>query len=400
MTRKLSRLWPSVALAAAALAIVPQPSTAQSVSADIPVAQANLGLRLLPLVASGKARNLLVSPASLAAVLAFLDTGATPGMHGAIAATLGLPPAEADAALDATRASAMSLAGLPKDAPLVFANAVFVDDDVRLKPDAVAKLEALGAEMASVDLGSPKGIASVNAWVNDKTAGLIPTILPGPLPDAALAALNALHFKDEWRFRFEAKGTFPAPFQAVGGKSADVPMMHLYSKNIAWRMDDKFVAIDLPYKAEGYDLIVVCSTGAPAGPEAYAGVGDWLAGEGFAPLLVNLSLPKFDAKFDGDLIASLDAIGLALGHSPSAFPKFSDLPLDLTNVIQKTLIKVDENGTEAAAATAGIISLTAAMPAKVEPVKIVIDKPFVFALREKKTGFVLLAGYIGDPVAN
>src|SRR5262249_14943676 len=108
---------------------------------------------------------------------------------------------------------------------------------------------------------------------------------------------------------------------------------------------------------------------------------------------IELSLPKFNAASTARLLPHLDKLGLAEGRSPTAFNGLSAKPVAITDVIQKSLIKVDAEGTEAAAATA--VTVTRALVTDVT--SMVVDKPFIFALRDDKHGLILLAGYVGDP---
>lgn len=252
-------------------------------------------------------------------------------------------------------------------------------------------------ELRTTELNKPSGVAAINQWVSGHTAGLIPTILESPLDGAVLVALNALHFKDAWDEQFKVTATSPQPFQLAGGGTKSVPMMRL-STFLRVRQDDRFVAVTLPYKTKGFSLVALLSKGPPAKVEDYTEAADWLAAGELIPVSVDLSLPKYQATMKAELLPDLDAMGLAAGHSPTAFSGFSAEPIDISAVFQKTLIKIDENGTEAAAASAVVMQLTLAPP-KPKPVSIVIDKPFLFALRDDATGFILLTGYVGDPTA-
>ena len=218
--------------------------------------QATLGMRLLQALASEDTslRTLVVAPSSVASALAFLDLGSDAAMDRAIAKTLGFSSEGSKDAMQALRTAAKELAAAPAgQGPLAFGNAIFVDPagDV----DAT-KLRDAGVLVESASLGEPSGIAKVNAWVSTQTAGLIPTILSDPIPNAALVALNALHFKDKWQSPFDKRLTATQPFDLVGGKTNDVAMMRL-SAEVPIRQDDRFIAAALPYVTDGYSLVVV-----------------------------------------------------------------------------------------------------------------------------------------------
>ena len=355
-------------------------------------AQATLGIGLLQglAAADGSRRTIVVSPGSVASALAFLELGADPTMGRAIAKTLGFASEGGSDAMQALRNSAKELAAAPAgQGPLAFGNGIFVDPAGEV--DAT-KLRDAGVFVESASLGEPAGIAKVNAWVSTQTGGLIPTILSDPIPNAALVALNALHFKDKWLSPFDKRLTSTQPFHLVGGKTSDVAMMRA-SAEVSLRQDDHFIAAALPYVTDGYSLVVVTTKADPATIADFAPAADWLTGKDFDSGKVELSLPKFTAEATNRLLPHLDKLGLADGHSPTAFKQLSAKPLDISDVVQKTLIKVDEEGTEAAAATA--VTVTRALVTDVTPM--VVDKPFIFALRDDKHGLILLAGYVGDP---
>jgi serpin B len=358
-------------------------------------AQANLGLELLKRLAAedGSLRTIVVAPASVASALAFLDLGADAAMDRALGKTIGFPGEGASDAMAALRTAAKELAAAPSgQGPLAFGDAIFVDPDGGVDRAATTRLQDAGVSIQSATLSEPSGIAAVNEWVSKQTAGLIPTILTDPVPDAVLVALNALYFKDRWQSPFDSKRTATQPFHLVDGKSTDVDMMRI-STEVPIRQDDRFIAAALPYATEGYSLVVVTTKGNPASVGDFAPVAEWLTGKDLEKGKVQLSLPKFTAAATSHLLRHLDGLGLAEGRSPTAFSRLSAKPLAITDVVQKTLIKVDEEGTEAAAATA--VTVTRALVTDVT--SMIVDKPFVFALRDEKRGLILLAGYVGDP---
>jgi serpin B len=161
---------------------------------------------------------------------------------------------------------------------------------------------------------------------------------------------------------------------------------------LRFRQNDRFVAADLPYTTEGYSLVVVTTKREPAPARNFAGLGAWLTGDGFAESPGEVALPRFDASTSVDLLPALAALGL---KPPATLPGFASGPLQLSKVQQVVELKVDEEGTEAAAATAAVATRSAA----VRFVTMIADKPFMFALREQTSGLIIVAGYVANPVA-
>ena len=362
----------------------------------IAMVQAEFGFRLMDrLAGEAGGPNVIVSPASAAAALAYLDLGADPGMRAALAKTLGYESDEGAGGLAALRVEAKVLAGLPPGwGPLAFANAIFVDPAAEVFPAALAALSDAGmtAEMASIN--QPEGLAAINRWVDRATAGAIPTILDEPLTGAALVALNAFRFKDDWAHQFESDQTKAARFHLAGGGTDSVAMMHRPPTGLPVRQDEHFVATIMPYETPRFSMVLVTTKDGAATAADFAPVQSWLSGEGFADGMVILDMPKFDLAATMHLLPALDALGLAEGASDTAFAGFSETPIVLSDVIQKTKIMVDEHGTDASAATAVIGRAGARLDPDI--VTVSLDRPFLFAIREEASGLILLAGYVGD----
>jgi serine protease inhibitor len=368
--------------------------------ARLMAAQASLGYRLATELAKDKQAgpNFVASPASLVSVFSLLEFGASKAMRAALYGTLGFgkAPQDAPAASDfeALRGSLTALTKPQQDGPLSFANAVLFDARAQPYKLALAGLQATGADVSVEDLSKPELVKRVNDWVAARTKGLIPTILDQPPGRDGLVALNALYFKDRWQTPFDSKATDTAQFHAVGGRAIDVPMMHSAVGPLLFRQDDRFVAVDLPYATAGFSLVGGTTKAAPARVTEFADASGWLAGVSFGPSEGQVALPRFSLEDSADLLGALDGLGLKKARlSPTAFVGLSPVPQVIAQVLQKTIIKVDEEGTEAAAATAVVTkrSFTA------DFVKMTVDKPFLFALRDQTSGLILLAGYVGDP---
>jgi serpin B len=142
-------------------------------------------------------------------------------------------------------------------------------------------------------------------------------------------------------------------------------------------------------------MVLVSTKEKPARAGDFGPVMNWLAGEGFAPGQVELAMPRFRLNGKVELLPALDALGLkAARASRTALQRFSPVPQRISQITQGTYLQVDEAGTEAAAATA-VLTVRSAFRTE----KISIDKPFLFALRDRVSGLILMAGYVGSPSA-
>jgi len=379
-------LAPALPLAAPATPLAP---------AQLGEAQARLGFRLIDQMRRDGKTNVVVSPASLAGVLALLDLGANAEMRAALARTLGFENG-ADAAAQLAALRVVAAPASEEGGPLAVANAMVLDPRAAPYPRMLAGLGRLGARVSVERLDDPATIARVNAWVADHTRGRIPGIIDKAPDDGGLLALNALYFKDRWKQTFDPALTQPARFRGVGGLTREVAMMRLPEVRLRLRRQGAFVAVELPYATDRFRLVLVTTSDHPASSAEFRTVAGWLAGEGFSEHAGELSLPSLALGGNADLLPALDALGLARGRaSPGALAGFSPAPLVIAQVLQRTQLRLDEAGTEAAATTA--VTTTRSSPG--EFVKVVVDKPFLFALRDAQTGLLVLAGYVGDPVA-
>jgi serpin B len=360
------------------------------------LAQARLNASLIARLTGSRApgENIVISPASLAGIMAALAVGADARMQGAIHKMLALEDATGNVNddLEAVRAR-VKAAAMPKEqknAIFTIANMVVIDPKAGPNTPVVDNLRAHAAVTVD-DLAQPATVARINAWAAEQTRGFIRQVLDGPQPDGGLVGVNALYFKGQWAVPFDAKLTRPRPFHAVGGGSASVPLM-ARSGSYGHREDGRFVAVDLPYKNDRFGLVIATTTDKPATAAELAPAASWLTGEGFTFGPVELALPRFIMREGADLLGPLDALGLAAGHTPTAFAPLAQVPLKIKKIAQQAYLKLDEEGTEAAATTT-VIAGRLAMREK--PLAITVDKPFLFGLRDRQSGLLLLSGYVG-----
>lgn len=380
-------------LAASLMALAPAYAGEATDSTGILAAQAGLAADLIDrTLAKEGAANIMVSPASLAAALGLASLGASEEGKAAIAKGLGFggsakgPKKVLDAMTSETPPTA--------DAPLATGVTIVFDDKLVLAPDALSMLAGHRIKPTIEDLDGPKSVEHINGWVRQATLDAIPAILDAP-PGGGFISLGALSFKARWKTSFEAQSP-AAPFRRPDGSTISVPMMHLAGDGQKFRFDDNFAAVDLAYAGETYRMVVIAArSGKGVGGSDLKALASWLQGEKFEPAKGEIFLPRFSLNDGRDLMPVLDAMGLAPEKAKdAAFPGFTKENISLSRVLQKTMIKVDENGTEAAAATAVITERS------IDPklVRVMADARFAFALRDTKTGLLLAAGLIGDPL--
>ena len=360
-------------------------------------AQAHLAMSLMQRVAGPDRRIIAVSPASLAGAATALDLGASAGMRSALHKVLGFrknadPLADFNAVR--TELAGLRIVGDPATRLQYVTSAIF-DDAVKLYPGVPLAFQQAGIEHVVTDLRSAGAADSINKQVRDATAGMIPEIIDRISGEPYLVVLNALYFKAPWKLPFEKAETKSAAFKQVGGVPALTPMMHLPEGRYSYRRDRRFIAVDLPYSDERFRMTIVTTQGDRAEPvQRFRGAAGWLTGQGFASMQGELALPRFDLSSQEELTAVVDRLGLRAARlSPDSLAGFSPDRGTISRLVQRIELRVEEEGTEAAAATAAIVERGGTE----EYVRMVVDKPFIFALRDTRTGLILAAGYIGRP---
>ena len=270
---------------------------------------------------------------------------------------------------------------------------------------------AFGAEFFSVTFANPEETADrVNTWVAEKTEDRI-TDLVSPdslLPDMRLILANAVYFKARWANQFEEAETRPKPFHLLPGAgtgSVEVPMMARQGTFLYWKSESSDLeALRVDYEESLSMLVVLPATGRFA--EVEAGLSaDFLTRiqAGAEWTLVDLELPRFEMRFETSLGDVLRELGLqtAFDIASADFGGITPHPdgLFLSEAIHQAWLKVDEHGTEAAAATALVAVGAGIEEEPPRPIPFVVDRPFYFFIQERMTGAVLFMGRVLEPTA-
>jgi serine protease inhibitor len=377
--------------------VVARATEHESFQARLQSAQAKLAGSLIQRL-SGRGKGVVtVSPASLAGAAAALDLGASNGFRRALHGAMGFRKAADDAADFAALRGQVSKLAAREGTPLRMANSVAFDESIALYPGVPLAFRQAGLNHSVVDFSAPGTAENLNAWVREHTAGLVPEIVDRLPGGTSMLVLNALHFKDRWKVPFDVAETGTAPFKRVGAKPLAVSMMHLPQGRYLFRRDARFVGIELPYATDRFRMVIVTTRGERAAPaRTFRAVDEWLTGRDFAEVDGELALPRLFVSSREDLTGALDAVGLRAARlAPGSLSGFTADAAQITRVLQRIELRLNEEGTEAAATTA----VTVERGSTADYVRMIVDKPFVFALRDTATGLILIAGYVGQPTA-
>jgi serine protease inhibitor len=259
--------------------------------------------------------------------------------------------------------------------------------------------EYFDAEIDSLDFSSPGAVQAINDWVNSKTHGKITTILTQIPPEMVMYLINAIYFKGVWTYQFDPASTMDASFISSTGSTVSCKMMS-QKATYAYRATDQAQIIDLPYSDRLFSMTIILPAKG-TNIDQFAAEFTQQQYSTFVNSLdsaeVELYLPKFKVEYEKKLNDELSAMGMGIAFSNFAnFSRIADVPLAISEVKHKTYVEVNEEGTEAAAVTSIGISLTA-MPSIPQ---MLIDRPFIFIIREHTSGTILFIGKIVNPVAS
>lgn len=265
------------------------------------------------------------------------------------------------------------------------------------------------AEVVQTKLSTVETQERINTWINQKTNGLIKDFLSEPLPDDThLALFNTVYFHGDWEKPFEAYMTREQEFTTNSGEKLNVDMMQMYHTKQQYLGNDIAEGVILPYQGGSYALVALKPADGASVREMYAQLTPDEINrmiEEAQEIDVNLRLPKFEITFEQKLNDSLINMGLtrAFDSENADFSGIGNIPeghnLYIDLVRQKAVIKVDEEGTEAAAVTEVVMTDGGVM--MVEPPKdVFFDQPFLYLIVEKETKVPLFMGIMDNPLGN
>jgi serine protease inhibitor len=355
---------------------------------------------LLKQVSAGTRDNVSVSPASLAIALAMLRNGARGNTGTEIAAALqagGLSPSAVDAGWAGLTAQ-WSAAAKSADIEFSSANSLWQQRGLALRPDFMATLArfyASGVWQVDFARDMPGALAAMNQWTSQHTHGRI-TKLFGSLDPATLLVLaNAVYFHASWQSQFDPSESKPAPFVTADGAPLTATFMTTPAPVSAARTDT-YDAAELPYQGGRFSAVAIMPTRGSL-TDFVRGLDGSQLSRIASTLTTQLpvQLPRFTTTSTTDLGPVLQAMGMRTAFSDRAdFSAMSPTPMQVGQAIQRVYLKVAEKGTEAAAVTGIGLVPTLAQPA---PDGITFDHPFLFLIRDAKTGAVLFASTINRP---
>jgi serpin B len=343
--------------------------------------------------------NIFVSPLSVTLALGMLNNGAAGSTSEEIRKTLGYDGVSTGEMNDYFLKMLIALKNIDPYVTLESANSIWLRQDFRPLPAFIEVNQSkYDAEVRSEDFADPATLRLINAWCSDKTHGMINEILKQISPDAVMYLINALYFKGAWAEPFDKKETKDDIFTREDGATSTVPMMQKELR-LNYVRNDLFQAVEVPYGNEAFSTLFLL----PTEGVALSSVVEQLDATAWNDCLANLSgqqvqlgIPRMELEYGITLNSALKKLGIQSVFSDEA----ADLtgihptaPLAVSLIKQNTALKVNEEGTEAAAVTIVGVDIATAPPPD-RPVPFILNRPFLFFIKEKSTGAILFEGLI------
>lgn len=346
--------------------------------------------------------NWLVSPFSLQCALGMLSNGASGETHNEILHTLSLSQYSQEEVNAYFKKLIEGLHTVNSAITVKTANSVWGNAGITLKEDfQKMNIENYSAMVSQLDFSDPSAVDQINAWCNQTTEGLIPSILDEVNPTATVYLLNSLYFKARWESEFTPEKTQEGDFSTSSGKMVKADFMQT-QRMAAYVKNEWFTSTSLSYQNDSYVMRLILPQPEISIDQVLQALSESDENLWKNTILadINFKMPRFTLENKMDLIPALQALGMKKAFTNEAdFSSMSDIPTYISLVQQATHLKVDEEGSEGAAVTVIEGYLSDLMrPLPEEEVDFFLDRPFLFQIIESSTGTVLFMGQVGSPV--
>ncbi len=341
--------------------------------------------------------NIFISPLSISIALGMTYNGAAGETEEAMRTTLGFGEMTREQINQSFQSLITLLTTIDQNTVFQIANSIWYKKNFSVNKEFIdINKKYFDAEVRELDFFSSGAKDIINDWVENKTKGKIKEIIDFIDPTSVMFIINAIYFLGDWTYQFDKDLTFNAPFYTEDGSQADCRMMRQENVFNYFETDD-FQAVEIPYGNEYFSMIIFLPKEGSSVDEIAESVtvDNWKSWIGmFSEKELNLFLPKFTIKYFIDLSSVLKLLGMEIAFDPlrADFSMINpDCDLYISRVLHKTYVKVDEEGTEAAAVTVVEIRYTSTVT------EFRVNRPFIFIIRERHSDSIIFMGRVVDP---
>lgn len=346
--------------------------------------------------------NIVISPLSVSMALGMTMNGANGNTRTAMENTLELQGSTAEAINESYQTLIQALTTVDPDVTMEIPNSIWHRNDFEVIQGFIdVNQDCFFAEVNPLNFSDPASVDIINNWVAESTHDKITTILDQIDPGAVMFLINAVYFKGTWNYEFDEQYTEPATFYLSDGTTKQVDMMK-QEATLHYSSNELFEAVDLYYGSGNFSMVIMLPKGSNGPDDIITQMNEetwntWM--NSFSEFNIQLSLPKFKIDYNKQLNEALMQLGMGIAFDPTG-ADFSNInafyELFIGFVQHKTYIDVNEEGTEAAAVT--IVGMyTTDVGEGNPPYSFVVNKPFLFAIKEQDTDAVLFLGKVMEP---
>lgn len=342
-----------------------------------------------------KQSNWMISPLCASIALGMMTNGAAGNTLEEMKTTLGFSNFDLDGMNAYYKKLVAELLDLDNTTQLGIANSVWIKEGVPINETFIkVNQEMYDAEVSNLDFASPEAKSIVNNWCADKTNNTIKDVSSSLSANMKFTLINALYFKGIWEEKFEKTNTREETFTNADGSKSEVPMMN-QKEHFLYAYNDDFHIAEFPYGNAAFSMVILLPYEGKTLDESLKNLTrenweEWYS-ERYSRHL-NVKFPRFEINYEKNLIEDLTSLGMkeAFDGNLADFSAMSSEKLDLNILNQFTYIKVDEEGTEAAATNIIGADTNIGPPNS----NFHVNRPFAFMIKEKSTGTILFMGKV------
>ncbi|MCI1647623.1 MAG: serpin family protein [Bacteroides sp.] len=345
--------------------------------------------------------NVFISPLSASLALSMTANGANGNTLAEMQTTLGFSPSSfsPDEMNSYNQKLTTALLDLDNTTQINIANSIWIKQGFKVYDSFVdLNKDYYDAEVRNLDFTSSTAKDVINQWCADKTNQCIKNVIKEIPANVRLYLINALYFKGTWTSKFDKSNTNNESFSNADGSKTTVPMMN-QTASFNYLQNEYFSIAEFPYGNEAFSMVVLLPTEGKTLDESLSGLtyehwNEWISE--MHGMELEVKLPKFELKYDKDLIEDMKDLGMkdAFDANKADLSKMSTADLYIGLLQQFNYLKVNEEGTEAAAVT-----VVGAFETSVGPsasVNFYVNRPFAFLIKEKSTGAILFMGKVSQ----
>lgn len=344
--------------------------------------------------------NLFISPFSMATALTMTANGARGQTQMEMMSTLKIGAMDLGRVNTAYKQLLEKLPELDENVRLQIANSIWYRQGFPVKPSFLdVNANYFQSQINAANFADPATVGLINNWVSKSTNGLIGSIVDNIPPEIIMYLINAIYFKGEWTRPFDPDMTRPAEFTRQDGSKVSAPMMSYGETILPFYQNEQLMMADLPYGDSVFTMTVLLPKEGYRVDEVINGLtlSNW---QNWTSQLkdskMQFAMPKFKISYKKELNALLQQLGMNVPFiaGQADFGNLADAELYIDGVLHKSFIEVNEEGTEAAAVTSVSIGVTSVPNYPY----MILNKPFIFVIRENQTNEVLFIGKLTDPL--